>query len=124
MVRKAFDFLPPPSTGDRRRFREQHPGYITSRTDDLDPWYCSKDNPEGPAVPKPSMATSPLAAFIDELEARCVYGWLSIGATLLEGSTAAQPKMSRHAQELLNAPRSDGAGRKPDTAADRHHQPG
>lgn len=111
MVRAAFPFRPPPSTGDRRRFREQHPAFITSRTDDLDRWYYTKDNPGGPLVPKPAMVTSPLAAFIDTLQARGDFGWLSIGATLLDGATAAQAKMSRHANELLNQPHSDGVGR-------------
>ncbi len=111
-VRSAFPFLPEPSTAERRRYRQQRRGFVTSRTDALDRWFYSKNTPNSAeAAPKPCMVASPLADLVDELQARRVRGWLSIGATLLEGSTAAQRKLAKIAPALLDNPSDYGIGR-------------
>jgi hypothetical protein len=110
-VREVFDWMDAPTPGERRRFRDQQPGYVTSRTDALDAWYYAMHTPGAPSVPKPAMVASPLGDLIDELQARQAFGWLSVGATLLEPATGMQHKMARHADELLNEPAVTGAGR-------------
>jgi hypothetical protein len=110
-VREAFDFLPQVTRADRKRYRRQTPGLITSRTDDLDRWFYSKDLTGGPAVPKPAMTVSPFADLIDEISARGDFGWLSVGSTLLAGSSEAQERLVARANDLLARPRDDGGGR-------------
>jgi hypothetical protein len=60
---------------------------------------------------KPRMVPSPLEHLVDELHARGVYAWLSIGATLLEGSTEFQHKLAGVPRELLDNPFGDGRQR-------------
>lgn len=112
-VRVAFPWMPAPTAGEMRRYRQQHPAYITSRTDSLDAWFYTKDSadPEVVKAPKPTATVSPLAAFADELQGRGTYGWLSIGATLLEGASAAQHKMVRNSRDLLKNPSAQGTPR-------------
>lgn len=112
-LRTAFPFLPKPTPGERRRYRRQMPSLITSRTDPLDQWHYSKaDNGRDMKfVPKPTMVPSPLAPLVDELQNRLVYGWLSIGATLLEAATPTQHKMARTADELLTRAVETGSPR-------------
>ncbi len=109
LVREAFPFLPAPSPGDFRRYRDQGPGIITSRTDALDRWYYSRDHT--PRAPKPTMAVTAIVDLVDELERRQCYGWLSIGATLRAGNAADQERLARHPKDLLDNPRPDGRGR-------------
>jgi hypothetical protein len=116
--RAAFAWMPAPTPSERRRRREQVPRYITSRTDALDQWYYAQlatargENDDAAALPaKPHMVASPLETLIDELEARGDYAWLSIGATLLEGSTEFQQKLARIPQDLLDHPSADGRQR-------------
>jgi hypothetical protein len=103
-VHKTFPFTGPPTTAARRRFREQGRAYITSRTDQLDEWHHSKTRTGGPHVPKPRMLHSPAGPLIDELTARGVFGALSLGATLLSGSTAFQQQIATQANVLLDNP--------------------
>jgi hypothetical protein len=110
-VREVFSFLPEPSTGERRRYKNQEPAYIASHTDDLDRWFHTRDNADGSAAPKPSRADSPIHALIDELQKRGDFGWLSVGAELLAGSFTAQSDMARNARDLLQRRRDDGRGR-------------
>jgi hypothetical protein len=111
-VHAAFSFLPEPTTAERRRYRQQRPAFITSRTDFLDQWFYSKGAPAGADVPpKPGMVPSPLADLVDKIEARRTPGWLSIGATLLGAATAAQHKMAKNARALLEHPSDEGLGR-------------
>lgn len=111
-VRSVFPFLPEPTTAERRRHREQRPGFISSRTDALDRWfYETRAEGSGGTAPKPQMVPSPLGELVDELEDRQVEGWLSIGATLLEGSTSAQHKLANDARKLLDNPSPTGKGR-------------
>lgn len=113
LVRAAYPFLPEPTTAQLRRYREQMPAILTSRTDPLDQWYYMKDRPDADAetAPKPAMVTSPVAPLIDELQSRNVTGWLSIGATLLAGDTRTQSQFSRNADDLLDNPSPQGVGR-------------
>jgi hypothetical protein len=112
-VRAAFPFLPEPTTADRRRYRKQKRTFITSRTDPLDRWFHSRNAAtDADVAPKPRMTPSPLADLVDMLEVRRVPGWLSIGATLLEGSTPAQHQLARNARMLLDHPSDTGAGRQ------------
>ncbi|WP_052358486.1 hypothetical protein [Terrabacter tumescens] len=112
-VRVAFPWMQAPTTGEMRRYREQMPAYITSRTDPLDAWFYTKDSADPGVVkaPKPSSTPSPLAALVDEIQARGTYGWLSIGATMLEGSSTAQHKMLGNSKDLLKNPSATGAPR-------------
>ncbi|WP_146215784.1 preprotein translocase subunit SecA [Cryobacterium arcticum] len=110
-VQAAFPFMPAPTTADRRRYRTQVPQFVTSRTDQLDQWFYSARHPDTVNAPKPTMVTSPAAALIDELESRRVTGWLSIGATLLSGSTGAQRQFARNGKDLLSNPSTNGRGR-------------
>jgi hypothetical protein len=110
-VRQVFDWMGAPKTAERRRYRQQVPSYVTSRTDALDSWYHGRRMLGSQFAPKPTMVTSPLADLIDDLRAREVSGWLSIGATLLAPDTREQCRMARIADELLNAPTGGGQGR-------------
>ncbi|WP_226531844.1 hypothetical protein [Microbacterium paraoxydans] len=109
LVKDAFPFMPDPTTGELRRFRQQVPAFITSRTDALDQWHLTRD--ASPRAPKPSMPTTSIVDLIDELHDRQSFGWLSVGATLLSGNEAAQEKFARHAKDLLNNPDPEGRGR-------------
>jgi hypothetical protein len=109
--RAAFPFLPEPKTAQRRRYRGQVRSLITSRTDPLDRWHDARLNCENASALKPTMVESPLAPLADLLQTQGVYGWLSIGATLLSGSFETQHKLAGSAQHLLSEPRSDGQGR-------------
>jgi len=110
-VNAAFPFLPAPSTADLRRYRSQDPVFVTSRTDPLDQWFYSTKREGTASAPKPSMTPSPVGTLIDELQARQVTGWLSVGATLLSGSTKAQHQFARNGKDLLDKPAANGRGR-------------
>ncbi|WP_454164305.1 hypothetical protein [Gordonia iterans] len=104
-----------PRTADVRRFKKQVPALVTSHTDELDAWFFSMHPPVGAEpdalAPKPRMIHSPLAPLIDWLEENAIFGWLSIGATLLDGSSDAQRQLARHPQDLINNPDPDGKPR-------------
>lgn len=137
-VRVALPWMPPVKPAERRRRRRQRPAYITSRTDALDLWhYAMAQDPLEPgaatsvsteagaeeaardgaeaesdsAPRKPSMCPSPLGWLIDAVRERSAYAWLSIGATLLSGSTESQKKLARIPRELLENPFGDGRQR-------------
>lgn len=127
-LRKQFPSLPAPSAAERRRFKRQKPQYITSLTDQLDAWHrqgiaATPDSTHGavtvqeldlemaPGVEKPAMLPSPLRELLDELRVSKTFAWLSIGATLLSGATAAQEQMARIPRDLLRNPFDDGRGR-------------
>jgi hypothetical protein len=94
------------TAGEVRRYRAQNPALITSRTDALDQWYYSRPSSGGatPPQPKPKMVVSPLAELVDDLQARGTFGWLSIGATLLEPATPMQHRLANVPRDLLNQP--------------------
>lgn len=112
---REMPWLGEPRTADVRRFKEQTPGLVTSHTDDLDAWYLSPHPPAGTNVnevaPKPCMVPSPLAPLIDWLHQNGIFGWLSIGATLLEGSSDAQQQLAAYPTELMSRPAPNGQPR-------------
>lgn len=112
---REMPWLGKPRTADVRRFKEQVPGFVTSHTDSLDAWHNSLHSPEGTEVngiaPKPRMVSSPLVPLIDWLRENEVFGWLSIGATLLEGSSDAQRQLAAYPVELTSNPASNGKPR-------------
>ena len=107
-LRDVFRWMPAPTNAERRRFRRQAPVLITSQTDALDAWYHASRTPGAPAIPKPAMAVAPLQDLVDDLRRRGEFGWLSIGATLLECSTTLQHKIVRQRNQLLGAPTGHG----------------
>lgn len=112
-VRVAFPFLPEPSTSELRRYRAQKPVVLTSRTDALDRWFHASRHSDADItpVPKPTMALSPVATLIDELQSRNVTGWLSVGATLLSADSDVQHRFARYADQLLSNPLPQEQGR-------------
>lgn len=97
-------YIAAPSTGDLRRRKQQGRLFIASQTDALDAWRYAELDPALPRVPKPSLTGSPMSAFVDDLQARGAFGWLSIGATLLSASTKSQADMVRFPAKLLASP--------------------
>jgi hypothetical protein len=112
---REMPWLGKPRTADVRRFKEQVPGLVASQTDDLDAWYNSLHPPAGleshDIAAKPCMVPSPLAPLIDWLHENEIFGWLSIGATLLEGSSDAQRQLAAYPVELTKNPASSGKPR-------------
>lgn len=108
-VRAELPFMKPDTASRRRRDRLGRQ-LVTTQTDPLDRWHASQISSDAPAAPKPSLQHSPMKPFVINLERRRDFGWLSIGATLLSGSTKAQADMARHPNELLSNP--DPRGRE------------
>ncbi|WP_404442823.1 hypothetical protein LG315_08330 [Microbacterium marinum] len=96
---------------DLQRREQQRPTWITPRTESLDAWHQSTIDPRAPRAPKPHRTRRPMDRLVDELAVRADYGWLSIGATLLSGSTGTQTEWARVPRMLLSAKRGGGAGR-------------
>lgn len=115
VVAREMPWLGKPRTADVRRHREQGPGLVTSQTDDLDAWYFSRHPPAGGdagiVAPKPRMVPSPLASLVDWLRDNEIFGWLSIGATLLAGSSAAQAQLAAYPGDLTSHPAPNGQPR-------------
>ena len=88
-------------TASRRRRGKLVRQLITTRTDPLDRWHQSVVHPDLTPAPKPVLQHSPMKYLAAELADRRDFGWLSIGATLLSGSTKAQADMTRHPATLL-----------------------
>ncbi len=114
-VSREMPWLGKPRAADVRRFEEQSPTLVTSQTDDLDAWYFSRHPPAGVQVddvaPKPRMTASPLTPLIDWLHENGIFGWMSIGATLLEGSSDAQRRLAAQPAELTRSPNPNGKPR-------------
>lgn len=114
-VARELPWTGAPRPADVRRYRGQSPAVVTSHTDELDAWYASIHLPEGvrarEVAPKPRMAASPFAPLIDALRRNGVFGWLSIGATLLEGSSDAQRRLAASAAQLTDSPAPGGRPR-------------
>lgn len=115
VIANEMPWLGKPSAADMRRYKQQMPGLVTSQTDDLDAWYHSLHHPAGASVhevtPKPRMVASPLAPLIDWLHENGIFGWLSIGATLLEGSSESQRLLAAYPVKLTRNPDPDGKPR-------------
>jgi hypothetical protein len=97
-----------PRTSDLRRRSRQRLAFISSRTDSLDAWHYARLDPGRPVPPKPKLTGSPLTSLVDEIQAAGYYGWLSLGATLLSGSTKAQSDWSGIPKRLFAKSRRDG----------------
>ncbi|HML50523.1 MAG TPA: hypothetical protein PKD84_03810 [Propionicimonas sp.] len=126
-LRKKLPYLPATTNAERRHFKRQAPKYIPTLTDQLDAWHHQRTNSaangthtadQRPGVnlmtnppAKPAMAVSPLRALLEDLQTSRAFAWLSIGATLLSGSTATQERMARIPHDLLKNPFDDGRGR-------------
>lgn len=115
VVAREMPWLGKPSTAAVRRYKQQIPGLVTSQTDDLDAWYFSLHPPAGMRVdevaPKPRMVPSPLAPLVDWLRENAIFGWLSIGATLLEGTSDVQQQLAAYPVELTSNPDPNGKPR-------------
>lgn len=115
MVAAELEWMPRPSAADRRRRARESKGLITSQTDQLDAWHFSLHPPSGaPNQPEPAVKPTMTKSALDPLIARIgsgVFGWTSLGATLLSGATAAQTQLARLPDELLGGSRTDGTGR-------------
>lgn len=117
-VARELPWTGKPRPADVRRYKRQVPAIVTSQTDELDAWYTSLHPPAGVSAravaPKPRMTASPFAPLIDALRQNEIFGWLSIGATLLEGSSDAQRRLVGRAAQLTDSPAPSG---KPRTLA-------
>ncbi len=111
VITAEFPFMPAPTAAAIRRHANQHRSLITSRTGPLDAWHASTLDSGLPAAPKPEMTGAPMALLADDLRARGEFGWLSVGATLLSGSTKAQADWLRIPRKLSASPRADGRER-------------
>jgi len=114
-IAREMPWLGKPRIADLRRHMEQSPALVTSQTDELDAWYYSRHPPAGVQVdtvaPKPRMVASPLTPLIDWLTENEIFGWMSIGATLLEGSSDAQRQLAAYPFELIRSPAPNGKPR-------------
>lgn len=125
-LREKLPYLPAATAAERRRFKRQTPVYVSSLTDELDAWHRQRNSTadgthgvgeepeldfETTPARRPAMVPSPLRALLDDLRASGTFAWLSIGATLLSGATAAQENMARIPRDLLNNPFDNGRGR-------------
>jgi hypothetical protein len=99
-VQQELPFMQP-DTASRRRRGKLVRQLITTRTDPLDSWHQSIVHQDLAPAPKPVLQHSPMKELAAELADRRDFGWLSIGATLLSGSTKAQADMARHHATLL-----------------------
>jgi hypothetical protein len=97
-------------TADRRRRKAQEPQFLTSRTDPLDAWYAYEHGGSEDPAPKPVLAGSPILPLVQELQRRGDYGWYSIGATLLSGSTRTQENFLATPHQLIEHFKVDGKG--------------
>jgi hypothetical protein len=110
-VREALPHLGEPSVAERRRYSEQGFGLLTSRTDQLDAWYFHTLGMRTTPAPKPChRANAEVQGLVDELRRRGDAGWLSVGATLLAGSSALQERVARSPRRLARLTRDDGRG--------------
>lgn len=107
-MKQDLEFISEVSTRDRRRRSNQSRQFITSRTDPLDAWYeYEYGNSETPAS-MPTLKGSPTLPLVRELQSRRDYGWCSIGATLLSGSTQTQEAFMATPGQLLKHAKADG----------------
>lgn len=111
IMAEAFAHISTPRTADVRRRANQRRIVISSRTDPLDAWHYAQIDPTRPQVKKPILTRSPMVPLADEVQRRGVYGWLSLGATLLSGSTKTQADWSRIPKKLLSGPLGGGRER-------------
>lgn len=98
------------SPGDRRRRAKQVRKFIASRTDSLDAWFLYEQGVSDQPAPKPEIKGSPTIPLARVLQERGDFGWCSIGATLLSGSTRTQEAFVATPHQLIDHARVDGKG--------------
>jgi hypothetical protein len=101
-------YVDAPRAVDVRRRKNQPRTLISSRTDPLDAWHYAALDPDSPRVAKPVLTRSPMIPFVDELQQRGDFGWISTGATLLSASTKGQADMVRIPARMLASPDPHG----------------
>ena len=110
IMKDELTYISEVRTADRRRRKAQVPQFITSRTDPLDAWYEHEHGGSDDPAPKPALAGSPMLPLVEELQRRGDYGWYSIGATLLSGSTRTQEEFVATPRHLIRHAAADGNG--------------
>ncbi|MBD8612014.1 preprotein translocase subunit SecA [Frigoribacterium sp. CFBP 13729] len=107
-LRSTFKFLPPATEAEKRKWIGQGPTYVTSQTDPLDAWYQESvlpqragRQPRPNAARKPSRGASPMESLLDEIDTLSPFGKVSIGATLLTGSSDTQTLMSGYGPSVV-----------------------
>lgn len=108
-VARELPQLPPASVADRRRHARQPTEMLTSRTDELDAWYSHRLGLRNTPTPQPKVNANPeLLQLVDALAVRGEPGWLSIGTTLLEGSSKMQHQWAAQGPALAKQTARDG----------------
>jgi hypothetical protein len=108
-VARELPQFPPASVADRRRHARQPTEILTSRTDDLDAWYFHRLGLRSTPTPQPKLNANPeLLQLVDTLAAQYAPGWLSIGTTLLEGSSKLQRQWAAQGPTLSKQTARDG----------------
>ncbi|WP_285035873.1 hypothetical protein [Plantibacter sp. ME-Dv--P-095] len=110
-VAAELPYVKAPSPGELRRRASQARVYISSRTDPLDAWHYAQIDDSLPRVPRPTRSESPMNQLVDEIQVRRFHAWLSIGATLLSGSTKAQRSWQQMPRDLFARTSGDGRQR-------------
>jgi hypothetical protein len=94
---------------DKRRFANQPIEIFPSLTDALDAWYFTELGIRATAAPRPRLRAEPiLLELIDKIAEAHESGWLRIGATILNASSASQKRMVNWIQMLNDATDRDG----------------
>ena len=109
-MKDELSYMTKVRTGDRRRRDGQGRQFITSRTDSLDAWHAYTTGISDVPAAKPQIKGSPTLPLLRELQSRRDFGWCSIGATLLSGSTRTQQEWMNTPQDLFRRVRADGRG--------------
>lgn len=110
IMKDELTYMTEACTSDRRRRKAQVPQFLTSRTDPLDAWFAYEHGSSDDPAPKPALAGSPIVPLVEELQRRGDYGWYSIGATLLSGSTRTQENFMATPTQLIQHANADGKG--------------
>ncbi|ORV39299.1 hypothetical protein [Mycolicibacterium doricum] len=110
LMRAELPYMTGTQTGYRRRRDGQARQFITSRTDPLDAWHAYTSGYSDVPARKPEIRNSPTIPLLRELQTRRDFGWCSIGATLLSGSTRTQQEWMNTPKDLIKRARFDGHG--------------
>jgi hypothetical protein len=105
---EALPWSAPPSTGDMRRYKNQHPQLVPSQTQLLDDWYESQLSLDDHPADKPRfVGDQKLLHLVDTIASTGQAGWLSTGTSLLEGNGRVQKAFGRYATDLAKLVRQD-----------------
>lgn len=93
---------------DRRRFSRQPIEILESQTDPLDAWYFFETGVRLGPAPRPQFRARPeLLELVDQLCEAGPPGWLRVGATLLDGSSATQNRFVNYIRLIAEDTQSD-----------------